>query len=466
MGATQQRIHQKWKNKKLLGILCVYTLIIVVALSFMVKVTEVKQDVVRNLNTINFTVIPSLRPHPAQGSVNESFIFTVNKTAPKEGAEAGLHNMIPKIDCSKADSLANFWNQSKTTLEALRNDRKFISLLVLSSASSNESIADHFINNLCKSGTRLQEGMNQTLSQLIVSSLQATASPTVMPRQGIMKYYRNLINNKVFSLHCPTCAMVSSSGRMLGSNSGKEIDSHSCVIRMNKAPSIGFEKDVGSRTTVRLASFVVVQGMEKDKYLYASGPERGKYSLFWGLDHKTNAKYLKRLKDHITKNSSHTEVYYQLLDGELLQNKHFLQMTGQDRQQSKSWLSTGWFTFELALDLCDKLNVYGMVPEDQCLKNSTERIKYHYYQTGDGPTECSVYNSLEKSKNYAHRFMTEKAVFAKWAALYNVSFFHPSWNISVEAAKNLNTPFIQNRMKMKQLANQKRPPVRKKARRR
>lgn len=55
--------------------------------------------------------------------------------------------------------------------------------------------------------------------------------------------------------------------------------------------------------------------------------------------------------------------------------------------------------------------------------------------------------------------MTEKAVFAKWAAQYNVSFFHPSWDIEMEAAKDLNTPFIKNRTKIKQLANQKRPPV-------
>lgn len=36
------------------------------------------------------------------------------------------------------------------------------------------------------------------------------------------------------------------------------------------------------------------------------------------------------------------------------------------RRTSNSWLSTGWFTMTIALELCDRINVYGMVPPDFC----------------------------------------------------------------------------------------------------
>ena len=51
--------------------------------------------------------------------------------------------------------------------------------------------------------------------------------------------------------HCKTCALVTSSGYLDGSRSASAIDSHQCVLRTNDSPVLGFEKDVGHRTTHR-----------------------------------------------------------------------------------------------------------------------------------------------------------------------------------------------------------------------
>jgi len=49
-------------------------------------------------------------------------------------------------------------------------------------------------------------------------------------------------------------AIVGSSGSLINSNKGEEIDHHDYVIRFNRAPTSGFEKDVGSRTDLRIVN--------------------------------------------------------------------------------------------------------------------------------------------------------------------------------------------------------------------
>ncbi|XP_036411239.1 CMP-N-acetylneuraminate-beta-galactosamide-alpha-2,3-sialyltransferase 1-like [Megalops cyprinoides] len=48
---------------------------------------------------------------------------------------------------------------------------------------------------------------------------------------------------------CRTCSVVGNSGNLKGSNYGHLIDSSDFIIRMNQAPTLGFETDVGSKTT-------------------------------------------------------------------------------------------------------------------------------------------------------------------------------------------------------------------------
>uniref|UniRef100_A0A8C3JGV2 Uncharacterized protein n=1 Tax=Calidris pygmaea TaxID=425635 RepID=A0A8C3JGV2_9CHAR len=98
------------------------------------------------------------------------------------------------------------------------------------------------------------------------------------------------------------------------------------------------------------------------------------------------------------------------------------------REKSRSWLSTGWFTMVIAVELCDAVHVYGMVPPNYCgHRPPPRRLPYHYYEP-KGPDECTTYIHNERSrKGNHHRFITEKRVFASWASLYNITFSHPTW---------------------------------------
>ncbi|KAM6214150.1 CMP-N-acetylneuraminate-beta-galactosamide-alpha-2,3-sialyltransferase 1 [Rhynchocyon petersi] len=59
-----------------------------------------------------------------------------------------------------------------------------------------------------------------------------------------------LLENEVVS--CRRCAVVGNSGNLKESKYGPQIDEHDFVLRMNKAPTVGFEPDVGSKTTHHL----------------------------------------------------------------------------------------------------------------------------------------------------------------------------------------------------------------------
>ena len=49
-----------------------------------------------------------------------------------------------------------------------------------------------------------------------------------------------------------SCVVVGSSGNVLGRGLGPFIDSHDGVFRINLAPTVGYERDVGSKEVVRV----------------------------------------------------------------------------------------------------------------------------------------------------------------------------------------------------------------------
>ncbi|KAJ8406405.1 hypothetical protein AAFF_G00306360 [Aldrovandia affinis] len=108
----------------------------------------------------------------------------------------------------------------------------------------------------------------------------------------------------------------------------------------------------------------------------------------------------------------------------------YLRITkGRDRIQSGSYLSTGWFTLILAMDMCKEIRVYGMINDTYCRTDGYKKVPYHYYEAGSRD-ECAEYLLHESAPYGGHRFITEKSVFAKWAKTHAIKFFHPVWLVS------------------------------------
>lgn len=67
---------------------------------------------------------------------------------------------------------------------------------------------------------------------------------------SVTKEYR--LTPALDSLHCRRCIIVGNGGVLANKSLGSRIDDYDIVIRLNSAPVKGFEKDVGSKTTLRI----------------------------------------------------------------------------------------------------------------------------------------------------------------------------------------------------------------------
>ncbi|XP_061434604.1 alpha-N-acetylgalactosaminide alpha-2,6-sialyltransferase 5-like [Lethenteron reissneri] len=250
----------------------------------------------------------------------------------------------------------------------------------------------------------------------------------------ILPGYASIHGQQPLRMRCGDCALITSSGHLLGAGLGPAVDSTECVIRMNDAPTRGYEGDVGSRTTLRVVAHSSVAHLVKHHgHLLWPGnaTHPGAVVVFWGPSDRMRPGgkgptfgLLRRLARAVPRLRAHIVTPRKMRTFDEL----FRHETGKDRKSSQSWLSTGWFTMGISLDVCDRLHVYGMVPPSYCKSPAHRRVPYHYYEPA-GADECSMYIWHERGRRGSHhRFLTEKRVFGRWARAYNITFSHPAWH--------------------------------------
>ncbi|XP_077163297.1 alpha-N-acetylgalactosaminide alpha-2,6-sialyltransferase 6 [Paroedura picta] len=250
--------------------------------------------------------------------------------------------------------------------------------------------------------------------------------PSSLKEWGVKNGYLPVFGNKTLDRHCNQCVVITSSSHLLGSKLGPEIDRTECTIRMNDAPTTGYEADVGNKTTFRVvAHSSLYRVLKRPQEFVNKTPDT--ILIFWGppLKMPVFSKIIQRVSMAFPNMSAFVASPNRMRQFDNL----FRKETGKDRVTSQSWLSTGWFTMVIAVELCDRIHVYGMVPPTYCTRKTPlpQKMPYHYYEP-KGPDECFTYIHNERSlKGNHHRFITEKRVFASWATVYNISFSHPDW---------------------------------------
>nr|XP_025033858.1 alpha-N-acetyl-neuraminyl-2,3-beta-galactosyl-1,3-N-acetyl-galactosaminide alpha-2,6-sialyltransferase isoform X2 [Pelodiscus sinensis] len=179
---------------------------------------------------------------------------------------------------------------------------------------------------------------------------------------------------------------------MLGSRLGKEIDQMECVLRMNQAPTSGYEEDVGTKSSIRVVSHTSIPLLLRNQS-YFFKQSRDTIYVIWGP-----MKKMSREKVGMT---------YRTL-----------------REVKEMYPSLQIYT------LTERMMAYC----DEVFQNETGRnreknlptVPYHYFEKGK-MDECRMYLTHERAHRGGHRFITEKAVFSNWAKRRKIVFTHPSW---------------------------------------
>nr|XP_008112322.1 PREDICTED: alpha-N-acetylgalactosaminide alpha-2,6-sialyltransferase 5 [Anolis carolinensis] len=292
-------------------------------------------------------------------------------------------------------------------------------------------------------GEGQKEQSQQQQQQQVVTASQKPASPPQLSTSGSpssarrppglsarpLEGYISVLDHKPLKMHCASCALVTSSGHLLRSQQGSKIDQTECVIRMNDAPTRGFGKDVGNKTSLRVIAHSSIQRILRNRNELLN-MSQGTVFIFWGpsIYMRRDGKGLIYNNLQLMNQILPQLKVYMISRHKMLQfDDLFKRETGKDRKISNTWLSTGWFTMSIALELCDRIDVYGMVPPDFCRDPKHPSVPYHYYEPL-GPDECTMYLSHERGrKGSHHRFITEKRVFENWARTFDIHFFQPDW---------------------------------------
>ncbi|XP_064284655.1 alpha-N-acetylgalactosaminide alpha-2,6-sialyltransferase 5 isoform X3 [Passer domesticus] len=217
--------------------------------------------------------------------------------------------------------------------------------------------------------------------------------PALPVGAGLLEGYISVLEHKPLRMHCKSCALVTSSGHLLGSGQGHRIDESDCVIRMNDAPTRGYGRDVGNKTSLRVIAHSSIQRILRNRNELLN-MSHGAVFIFWGP-----SSYMRR-------------------DGKGLVYNN-LQLMNQILPQLKVYM----------------ISRHKMLQFDDLFKRETGKdrdpnhlsVPYHYYEPL-GPDECTMYLSHERGrKGSHHRFITEKRVFENWARTFDIRFFQPDW---------------------------------------
>ncbi|XP_016404127.1 alpha-N-acetyl-neuraminyl-2,3-beta-galactosyl-1,3-N-acetyl-galactosaminide alpha-2,6-sialyltransferase-like [Sinocyclocheilus rhinocerous] len=248
--------------------------------------------------------------------------------------------------------------------------------------------------------------------------------------RGYVRVHPNTRSASYFlDFRCGRCAVVSSSGQMLGGARGQEIDGQDCVIRMNAAPSVGYEADVGNRTSLRVVSHTSVPHLVRQQG-YFFGREAETRYVIWGPEKNMREDGKGKIFNAlVTLAKKYPQSHIYTVTREKVQycDSVFQNETGKNRMKSGAFLSTGFFTMILALEVCDSVLVYGMIDGSYCSNANHSFVPYHYYEPSR-LDECRMYRTHEHAKRGGHRFITEKLIYSRWASPGKLRFVYPPWS--------------------------------------
>ena len=208
----------------------------------------------------------------------------------------------------------------------------------------------------------------------------------------------------------------------------------------------GYERDVGSRTTLRFVSHVSARWFRDDPQFapgFAAAMETSKYVvLTTPREYGSGAEAAGILTRHFTRpsemipNHASTALYVATKASFINSLRQWRSLTN----GSTAVTSTGYRALYYARRFCPSITMFGFINAERCSKNDGKRhpYPYHYYSSASkrlrlaGSNECDVYNDVVKLNRVIHRhdFVLEKRIFHQLALSGTppIRFVRPSWN--------------------------------------
>ncbi|KAM6446629.1 beta-galactoside alpha-2,6-sialyltransferase 2 isoform 4-T9 [Liasis olivaceus] len=175
-----------------------------------------------------------------------------------------------------------------------------------------------------------------------------------------------------------SCAVVMSAGAILNSSLGHEIDSHDAVLRFNSAPTKGYEKDVGNKTTIRIINSQILtnpnyhfvdNSLYKDVILVAWDPAPYSANLdvwYKNPDYNLFTPYVQ----HRSKNPN--QPFYILHPKFIWQLWDIIQENTKEKIQPNP-PSSGFIGIFIMMSMCTEVHVYEYLPSIR----QTDLCHYH-----------------------------------------------------------------------------------------
>nr|DAD48582.1 TPA_asm: hypothetical protein HUJ06_018519 [Nelumbo nucifera] len=241
--------------------------------------------------------------------------------------------------------------------------------------------------------------------------LSSCLKGTLVAQQGAVQSHRGSVRiNSTFEAdplvaeYQPNCALpvVGNSGILLKAEYGEFIDSHEFVIRLNNARIEGFQRNVGSKTSISFVNSNILHLCARRNGCFCH-PYGEKVPVIMYICQPVH------FLDYTLCNSSHkapllvTDLRFDVLCARIVKYysmKSFLDETGKSPEEwapahdgSLFHYSSGMQAVMLALGICDKVSMFGF--------GKSVQAKHHYHTNQkaelhlhDYEAEYAFYNDL------------------------------------------------------------------------